>query len=100
MWVQSERLLGIGNAFIPLSFESGDSAQGPWHVTVARQDFAYSTERSFRSAVISQHPVFIITQSEQGFRRVRLQFLSIIQGFFLLHRAEGSYRHCENISMR
>ena len=39
-------------------------------------------ERGFGEPVITQHPILIITQGEQGFRRVRLQFLRILQSTF------------------
>src|SRR5205814_5441038 len=37
------------------------------------------TESGFGGPEITQHPVLIITQGEQRFRRVRLQFLRILQ---------------------
>src|SRR5262245_56197445 len=48
-------------------------------------------EGGFGKPVIPQHPVLIITQCEQGFGRVRLESLRIVQSTFCCIATSGSF---------
>src|SRR5262245_11938392 len=48
-------------------------------------------ERGFGKPVIPQHPVLIITQCEQGFGRVWLESLRIVQSSFCRIATSGTY---------
>src|SRR5205814_4569151 len=49
----------------------------------------------FGALMIIQHPVLVITQGEQGFSRVRVQFLRILQSTFRCVSSSGAVRHFE-----
>src|SRR5262249_57232574 len=48
-------------------------------------------EGGFSKLIIVQAPILIVTQKEQGFGRVWLQSLRVLQGFFGRIAASGSY---------
>src|SRR5262250_2913982 len=48
-------------------------------------------ESGFGKPVIPQHPVLIITQCDQGFGRVRLESLRIVQSTFCRIATSGSF---------
>src|SRR6266480_7934362 len=52
--------------------------------------FRSEPERTLGEPVITQHVILIITQSEQGFGRVRLQFLRIVQSTLRCIALRGS----------
>src|SRR4029453_10333067 len=69
---------------------SRDKGKGSWDTAAAWQHLADVPKRGFGRPVIKQHPILIITQGEQGFSRVRLQFLRILQRTFGGIPASGS----------
>src|SRR5262249_53379314 len=89
-WIQSEGLLEIGNALIPMSFASRNSAEGHSYLAAVGQHFADTTERRFGSPVITQNPILIITQGQHGFGRSGLQFLRFFQSTFRCVAPSGS----------
>src|SRR5439155_20290220 len=65
--------------FISRACVKGNRCKERYYLVVARQDFADTSNRGFGEPVIRQHPTLITAQGEQGFSRVRLQFLRILQ---------------------
>src|SRR5262249_50590900 len=55
---------------------------------------------AFRERVVTQHETLIITQSEQGFGRVRLQFLRVLQGSFGRIAASGGFVTAPEVKIR
>src|SRR5262249_46277975 len=59
-------------------------------LAAAWQHFAGEPECGLGELVITQHPILIITQSQQGLGRVRLKFLRIFQSFSCCIATSGS----------
>src|SRR5215831_14577726 len=91
MWVQREGLLEVINALVPVSFASGNQAEGHWYLAAAWQHCTDATEGGFRSCVIIQYPILIVALGEQGLGRVRFQFLRVFQSTY---RCIASSRVC------
>src|SRR5215831_12126293 len=100
MWVQAEGLLEVGNASIPLSLASGNIGESFWHLAAAWQHFADALEGGFGRPVITQYLVLVITQGEQGFRGVRLEFLRVLQRFSCCIAASGSSVDGDKVNKR
>src|SRR5262249_17359859 len=80
--VKGKGLPKVSKAFIPISLASGNSPGSKWGLAAAWPHFSDATERGFGRAEFRQDHVLIIPQGEQGFRRVRLEFLRSVQRFF------------------